>query len=179
MPSKSSRHVSTAKKSFQAKGTRDKSAKAAVHEMPKRSVEGRLAQPEPPYPKQKQPRPGLEADISPRPVYKGHAYKPAGKLEDKVALITGGDSGIGRSVAMLFAREGANVAIVYLPDEQPDAEETRDAVQEAGRECLLIPGDVTQPEFCLVAVERAVQELGKLDILVNNAAYQEHQQSIE
>jgi NAD(P)-dependent dehydrogenase (short-subunit alcohol dehydrogenase family) len=179
MPSKPSRNTSTNRKSNQEKGSAKKSAKGSVHEMSKRSVEGRLAQPEPPYPKQKQPRPGLEADIYPRPVYKGHAYKPAGKLEDKVALITGGDSGIGRSVAVLFAREGANVAIVYLPAEQPDAEETREAVQEAGRECLLIPGNVTQPEFCLETVDRTVEELGKLDILVNNAAYQEHQESIE
>jgi NAD(P)-dependent dehydrogenase (short-subunit alcohol dehydrogenase family) len=173
--------ASTAKnsKANKQQGTRKNGGKGAVHQMPKRSVEGRLAEQEPPYPRQKQQRPGLEADIQPRPVYKGHAYKPAGKLEDKVALITGGDSGIGRSVAVLFAREGADVAIVYLPQEQRDADETRSAVEEAGRECLLIPGDVTQPEFCIDAVERAVDEFGKLDILVNNAAYQEHQTSIE
>lgn len=181
MPSKSSRSASTAKnvKSSKQKGTSNKSGRGVVHEMPKRRVQGRLVQPEPPYPKQKQQRPGVEADIKPRPIYKGHAYKPAGKLEDKVALITGGDSGIGRSVAVLFAREGADVAIVYLPQEQRDADETRAAVEEAGRECLLIPGDVTQHEFCIKAVERTVEKFEKLDILVNNAAYQEHQESIE
>jgi NAD(P)-dependent dehydrogenase (short-subunit alcohol dehydrogenase family) len=181
MPTKSSRNAGNApkKKTTQQKGSSATATKGRVHEMPKRSVEGRLAEPEPPYPKQKQARPGLEADITPRPVYKGHAYKPAGKLKHKVALITGGDSGIGRSVAVLFAREGADVAIVYLPQEQPDAQETRDAIDETGRKCLLIPGDVTQPEFCLEAVDRTLQEFGKIDILVNNAAYQEHQQSIE
>jgi NAD(P)-dependent dehydrogenase (short-subunit alcohol dehydrogenase family) len=96
-----------------------------------------------------------------------------------VALITGGDSGIGRSVAVLYAREGADVAIVYLAEEQTDADETREAVERAGRRCLLIAGDVTDPEFCRDAVKTTVQSLGKLDILVNNAAFQQHQDSLE
>jgi NAD(P)-dependent dehydrogenase (short-subunit alcohol dehydrogenase family) len=96
-----------------------------------------------------------------------------------VALITGGDSGIGRAVAVLYAREGADVAIVYLPVEQPDAEETRAAVQQEGRRCVLLPGDVTDQAFCQAAVERTVSELGKLDILVNNAAYQQAQKKVE
>jgi NAD(P)-dependent dehydrogenase (short-subunit alcohol dehydrogenase family) len=95
-----------------------------------------------------------------------------------VALITGGDSGIGRSVAVLYAREGADVAIVYLPEEESDAKETRDFVEKEGRKCLLIPGDVKDSNFCKDAVERTVEEFGQLDILVNNAAYQHHQKSI-
>jgi len=98
---------------------------------------------------------------------------------DKVALITGGDSGIGRSVAVLYAREGADVAIVYLPEEQSDAEETREAVENEGRQALLIAGDVSDPDFCRDAVEQTVEEFGQLDILVNNAAFQQHQKSIE
>jgi NAD(P)-dependent dehydrogenase (short-subunit alcohol dehydrogenase family) len=95
-----------------------------------------------------------------------------------VALITGGDSGIGRAVAVLYAREGADVAIVYLKEEQVDAEETRDAVEREGRRCLLLPGDVTKSAFCEKAVERTINEFGQLDVLVNNAAFQQHQSSI-
>jgi NAD(P)-dependent dehydrogenase (short-subunit alcohol dehydrogenase family) len=139
----------------------------------------KLKQPKPPFPAQHQPKPGLEKEIEPKPRYQGALYRPANKLQDKVALVTGGDSGIGRAVAVLYAREGADVAIVYLQEEQPDAEETRVAVEAAGRRCLLIPGDVTDPEFCEEAVESTLQHFGKLDILVNNAAFQQHQESIE
>jgi len=117
--------------------------------------------------------------MDPKPRYQAPLYKGSGKLSGKVALITGGDSGIGRSVAVLFAREGADVAIVYLPAEQSDAEETRQAVQAEGRRALLIPGDVTSADFCQEAVARTVRELGKLDILVNNAAYQQEQKNFE
>ncbi len=134
--------------------------------------------PRPPMPPQSQPKPGLESKMDPRPQYRGSQYKAAGKLAGKTALVTGGDSGIGRSVAVLFAREGADVAIVYLKPEQSDAEETRKAVEEAGRKCLLVPGDVTDPKFCEQAVERTVREFGKLDILVNNAAFQQRQGSL-
>ncbi len=137
------------------------------------------AYPESPMPAQKQEGPGLESEMSPRPEYRAPDYKGAGKLRDKVALITGGDSGIGRAVAVLFAREGADVAIVYLPAEQPDAEETRSAVEAEGRRALLIAGDVTGPEFCREAVERTVRELGRLNVLVNNAAYQQNQPGLE
>jgi NAD(P)-dependent dehydrogenase (short-subunit alcohol dehydrogenase family) len=136
-------------------------------------------EPKPPFPAQHQRKPGIEAKIEPRPRYEGPTYRAAGKLEGKTALVTGGDSGIGRAVAVLYAREGADVAIVYLPQEEIDAKETRRAVQNEGRRCLLISGDVTDPAFCRDAVERTVRELGGLDILVNNAAFQQHQESIE
>ena len=136
-------------------------------------------QPEPPFRPQGLEPPGEEWKMKPRPAYEGRAYRPAGKLTDQVALITGGDSGIGRAVAVLFAREGADVAIVYLPEEQTDAEETREAIEDAGRRAVLIPGDVKDPEFCREAVEQTIDELGRLDILVNNAAYQRHRDSLE
>jgi NAD(P)-dependent dehydrogenase (short-subunit alcohol dehydrogenase family) len=138
-----------------------------------------MHEPAPPFPEQHQTHPGIEAEIEPRPHYQAPAYKAAGKLTGKVALITGGDSGIGRAVAVLYSREGADVAIVFLPEEEIDARETARAIEAEGRRALLIPGDVTDPEFCRDAVERTVQELGKLDILVNNAAFQQHQASLE
>ena len=136
-------------------------------------------QPKPPFPEQHQPKPGREAGLRPRPEYQAPSYRGSGKLQGKVALITGGDSGIGRAVAVLYAREGADVAIVYLPEEQGDAEETGRAVEAEGRRALLIPGDVTRPAFCREAVERTVRELGKLDVLVNNAAFQQHQKGLD
>ena len=116
--------------------------------------------------------------MTPRPQFEAPAYRAAGKLEGKVALVTGGDSGIGRAVAVLFAREGADVAIVYTPVEEPDAAETRDYIERQGRRALLIPGDVTQPEFCRSAVEQVVKQLGAIDVLVNNAAFQSNVDSI-
>ena len=136
-------------------------------------------QPKPPFPEQHQQKPGIEADLEPRPRYLAEGYKGSGKLGGKTALITGGDSGIGRAVAVLYAREGADVAIVYLQEEQRDADETRMAVEQEGRRCLLIPGDVKDPAFCREAVDRVVDEFGKLDVLVNNAAYQNRQATIE
>jgi NAD(P)-dependent dehydrogenase (short-subunit alcohol dehydrogenase family) len=124
-------------------------------------------------PAQEQPKPGIESKMVPRPRYEAPLYKGAGKLKDKAALITGGDSGIGRAVAVLYAREGADVAIVYLAEEQTDAEETRQAVKKEGRRCLLLPGDVTDSSFCEQAVKHTLSEYGKLDVLVNNAAFQE------
>jgi NAD(P)-dependent dehydrogenase (short-subunit alcohol dehydrogenase family) len=117
--------------------------------------------------------------MKPRPRYLAPLYKGSGKLEDKVALITGGDSGIGRAVAVLYAREGADIAIVHLEEEQQDAEETRQAIEKEGRRAVLIAGDVTDAEFCREAVEMTLEEFGQLDILVNNAAFQQHQSSIE
>ena len=138
-----------------------------------------MNEPTPPFPKQSQEPPGLESKLRPRPRYRAPAYKAADKLEGKVALITGGDSGIGRAVALLYAREGADVAIVYLPVEQSDADETRAAVEGEGRRCELIPGDVTDAAFCKDAVARTIGALGRLDILVNNAAFQQHVDSID
>jgi NAD(P)-dependent dehydrogenase (short-subunit alcohol dehydrogenase family) len=134
--------------------------------------------PKPPLPEQHQESPGLESKVKPRPKFEAPRYRAAGKLAGLAALITGGDSGIGRAVAVLYAREGADVAIVYLPAEQSDAEETRRHVEAEGRRCVLIPGDVSEAAFCREAVERAVSELGKLDVLVNNAAYQKNVQTL-
>ena len=134
--------------------------------------------PVPPFPKQHQPKPGDEASLEPAPMYDAPFWRGSGKLEGKVALITGGDSGIGRAVAVLFAREGADVAIAYL-SESEDAEETRLAVADEGGRCLLLPGDVTSEDFCRDAVEKIVAEFGGLDILVNNAAFQYHAEDIE
>jgi NAD(P)-dependent dehydrogenase (short-subunit alcohol dehydrogenase family) len=136
-------------------------------------------QPKGPMPPQHQPKPGIEAKMTPRPEFLAPNYKGSEKLKDKVAIITGGDSGIGRSVAVLYAREGADVAIVYLKEEEIDAKETAKHVENEGRKCLLISGDVKDSKFCQKAVEKTVKEFGKLDILVNNAAYQQHQKSPE
>lgn len=137
------------------------------------------AEPKPPFPAQHQPQPGIEAEMSPRPSYEASSYQAAAKLRGRVALITGGDSGIGRAVAVLFAREGANVAISYLPAEQVDAEETKRAVENEGRLCLLLPGDLCDPGYCTQAVEKTVSEFSKLDILVSNAAYQTRHESVD
>jgi NAD(P)-dependent dehydrogenase (short-subunit alcohol dehydrogenase family) len=143
------------------------------------ATKGQQKEPKSPMPEQTQSRPGIEARMKPRPRYLAPNYRGSNKLEGKVALITGGDSGIGRSVAVLYAREGADLAIVYLPEEQVDAEETADAVNNEGHECLLIPGDVKDSHFCSEAVEQVVNHFGQLDILVNNAAFQQHQDSVE
>jgi NAD(P)-dependent dehydrogenase (short-subunit alcohol dehydrogenase family) len=129
--------------------------------------------PVPPLPDQHLQKPGIEGDLKLKPMYDAPHYKGSEKLLDKVALITGGDSGIGRSVAVLFAREGADIALAYL-DEHDDAKQTKHAVENEGRRCIRLPGDVADPDFCRDAVERTVGEFGRLDILVNNAAFQEH-----
>lgn len=147
--------------------------------MPKAKRASTSRKPRPPFKPQHQPRPGLESKVVPRPRFEAPQYKGSGKLEGRVALITGGDSGIGRAVAVLYAREGADVAIVFLPQEMSDAQVTEAAVVAEGRRCLLIPGDVRDPAFCEQAVQATVDAFGWLDILVNNAAYQHHQKSIE
>ncbi len=134
--------------------------------------------PENPLPRQHLRKPGNESELEPRPRFEAPDYRGSGKLQGRVALVTGGDSGIGRAVAVLFAREGADVAVAYL-SEHEDAEETKRAVEREGRRCLLIAGDVRDPGFCRDAVEHAVGELGGLDVLVNNAAFQEHVGSLE
>jgi len=123
-------------------------------------------------------KPGDEHRLDPAPRYSAPFYKGSGKLEDKVALITGGDSGIGRAVAVLMAREGADVAIGYL-DEDEDADATRQAVEKEGRRCIVVRGDVKDPEFCNELGAKTVEEFGKLDILVNNAAFQMHAERLE
>lgn len=134
--------------------------------------------PEPPLPDQHLKKPGVEQDQVLAPMYDAPFYKGSEKLKDKVALITGGDSGIGRSVAVLFAREGADIAIAYLTESE-DAKETKAAVEREGRKCILLSGDVADPAFCKNAVDQTISELGKLDILVNNAAFQEHVEDFE
>jgi len=150
--------------------------------MPKtksRSKNRSARKPKPPFKPQHQRKPGIEAKVVPQPRFEAPDYKGAAKLDGRVALITGGDSGIGRAVAVLFAREGADVGIVYLPEEQEDAEVTEAAVVAEGRRCLLIPGDVRDSSFCEAAVEATAKMFGSLDLLVNNAAFQQHQESIE
>src|SRR5205823_13529547 len=131
-----------------------------------------------PLPKQHQAKPGREAVLTPSPQFQNPHYRGSGKLEDMVALITGGDSGIGRAVAVLYAREGANVAIAYL-NEHTDAAETKRAVEAEGRRCITMAGDVADLRFCEAAVEQTLEQFGKLDILVNNAAFQENVARLE
>jgi len=140
---------------------------------------GKLKEPMSPMPAQHQPKPGIEAKLDPRPRYLAPLYKGAEKLKQKVALITGGDSGIGRAVAVLFAREGADVAFTFLKEEKQDADGTRRAVEAEGQRAIALEADLTDPEVCKEVVERTVDEFGKLDILVNNAAFQQHQEKLE
>ena len=137
-----------------------------------------LHQPASPMPAQALSKPGLEKDLDPRPRYLAPTYRGSAKLHDRVAIITGGDSGIGRAVAVLFAREGADVVIAHL-DEQEDADETAARVRKEGRECLVVAGDIADPAFCTQLVERTLERFGKIDILVNNAAFQQHVEAIE
>lgn len=138
-----------------------------------------LSEPQLPFPAQHQSGVGLESKLKPRPRYQANRYKPAGKLKGRVALITGGDSGIGRAVAVMYAREGANIAFTFLPEEKSDAEETRRSIQKCGRRCVLLCGNLASADFCEHAVDRTVRELGRLDILVSNAAHQNRKESLE
>src|SRR5439155_457006 len=128
---------------------------------------------------QKLEKPGIEAELRPRPKYQARRYKPSGKLDGKVALVTGGDSGIGRAVAVLYAREGADVAITALPAEKMDAEDTRRAIEQTGRKCLVLEADLGRAGACRDVVEKTVYELGRLDVLVHNAAHQNSKASLE
>jgi NAD(P)-dependent dehydrogenase (short-subunit alcohol dehydrogenase family) len=132
------------------------------------------AEPKLPFAVQHQRPPGLESKLRPAPRWAAPNYRAAGKLEGRVAFITGGDSGIGRAVAFLYAREGADVAIGYLPVEQSDARETQRAIEVLGRQCLLVPADLTRPAACTQSIATVVKHFGRLDILVSNAAYQRH-----
>ncbi|WP_274651262.1 SDR family oxidoreductase [Paenibacillus humicola] len=135
--------------------------------------------PSPPYPPQHQDaQPGIESLMNPRPIFDNPAYAGSGKLQDKVAIITGGDSGQGRAIAVAYAKEGADVVIVYL-NEHADAEETKQAVEKIGRRCLNLAGDIGDESFCYQVVEKTLAQFGKLDILVNNAAEQHVQNGLE
>lgn len=136
-----------------------------------KQVDPRQAHAKPPYPEQHQETPGLEARMSPRPDYGEDSYKGMGRLKDRVALVTGGDSGIGRAVCLAFAREGADVALSYL-NEHPDAEETRRVVEAAGRKSLTLAGDLAEVSVCERLIADTVKQFGRIDVLVNNAAYQ-------
>jgi NAD(P)-dependent dehydrogenase (short-subunit alcohol dehydrogenase family) len=127
------------------------------------------SEPQPPFPKQKQTAPGLESELNPRPRYMAPKYKPAGKLEGKRALVTGGDSGIGR----------ADIAITYMAEELKDAKETKKVVEACGRRCVIIEGDLSIPEFCKAAIDRTVKDLGGIDILVSNAAHQTRKEKLD
>lgn len=161
------RRIDASDRKQSGKGKSDRAVQAGAREYP-----------EPPFPPQHQAKPGEEATLVPQPMYDAPHYEGSNKLRGKVAIVTGGDSGIGRSVAVLFAREGADVAVVYL-SEHADARETKRAVEAEGQRCILIAGDVSDANFCKAAVAQTVDELGRLDILVNNAAFQEHVNSFE
>ncbi len=134
--------------------------------------------PKPPFQKQSQPWPGLAGKMEPRPDHGEKSYRGSGRLAGRKALITGGDSGIGRAAAIAYAREGADVAIGYLPDEEPDAQEVLELIRAEGRKAVAVPGDIRDEAFCRQMVETTVKELGGLDILVNNAARQQSNESI-
>lgn len=168
--------VTSKAKTLKAKTSKAKTSKAKTGEARSKKTQRHL---KPPFPPQRIDQPGLEAKMSPQPEFEARDYRPAGKLKGKVALVTGGDSGIGRAVAILFAREGADIALVYLPKEQVDATKTRNAIEKAGQRALLIAGDVTKAGFCEDAVDEVVAEWGQLDILVNNAAYQKHRDGLD
>ena len=170
--------AATARNQRQIQRKVDRSGVNESEEEPDAMQAGTRAYPAPPLPKQHLNKPGSEADLHPEPMYQAPGYKGSDKLEGKVALITGGDSGIGRAVAVLFAREGADIAIAYL-SEHEDAEETKRAVEKEGRSCIALSGDVSDPKFCEHAVEWTVSQFGKLDILVNNAAFQQHVNDLE
>jgi NAD(P)-dependent dehydrogenase (short-subunit alcohol dehydrogenase family) len=171
MPTAAARSEATKQRAVQKKVDADDRRKPESKPGPMQA--GARVYPVPPFPKQHHAKPGMEHSIEPAPMYDAPFYKGSGKLEGKVALITGGDSGIGRAVAVLFAREGADVAIAYL-SEDADAKTTQAAVEKEGRRAIIISGDVSDRAFCHKAVSRTVKELGGLDVLVNNAAFQIH-----
>ena len=127
--------------------------------------------PKPPFPKQQQPVPGSSAAMDPVPDYGEKTYRGSGRLKDKKVLITGGDSGIGRAVALAFAREGADLLVSYL-DKEEDARETKRLIEDAGRQCVLMPGDIANADHCRKLARKAANSFGRIDVLVNNAAHQ-------
>jgi NAD(P)-dependent dehydrogenase (short-subunit alcohol dehydrogenase family) len=176
----------TAPKKAAATAARQRRLQAAIDEKPSKKKPaknkpvqaGTRRQPQNPLPAQHLRKPGMEEDLDLAPRYHAPDYLGSEKLDGMAAIVTGGDSGIGRAVAVLFAREGADVAIVYL-SEHADAEATRQAVEAEGRRCLLVPGDVRDSAFCARAVKQAKEAFGRIDVLVNNAAFQLHAAKIE
>jgi len=166
-------------KSVDEKDARSPAKSKRKNDSSKQPVQaGQRSQPQNPLPAQHLKKPGIEADMRLRPRFQAPAYQGSGKLRGMVAIVTGGDSGIGRAVAVLFAREGADVAVLYL-DEHEDAETTRRHVEAEGARCLTISGDVRNSAFCEQAVRQVVAEFGRLDVLVNNAAFQLHSEKLE
>ena len=144
-----------------------------------RMQDPRKQYPQPPFPKQPQSAPGLAKEMDPKPDHGETSYKGYGRLQNRKALVTGADSGIGRAAAIAFAREGADVALSYLGSEQADAEDVRTVIEAEGRTCLLLPGDITDEAFCLELVTKAASGLGGIDILVNNAGKQTNQEDVD
>jgi NAD(P)-dependent dehydrogenase (short-subunit alcohol dehydrogenase family) len=171
---KAAEHAAAAERAIQKEIDR-KEARRTKKPRNRAMQAGARRYPAPPMPKQHILKPGKEAALDFEPMYDAPYYKGSEKLKNKVALITGADSGIGRAVAVLYAREGADIAVAYL-NEHEDAEKTKAAVEKEGRRCIILSGDVADPEFCKDAVERTLKDLGRLDLLVNNAAFQEHVQ---
>ena len=168
------------KKRLRSQTTSRKQSRVSNNGSPRRAQPlNQLKEPKSPMPAQHQQKPGLESKIKPKPRYEAPYYQGAAKLAGKVALITGGDSGIGRAVAVLFAREGADVAITHLPEEEKDALKTKAAIEREGRRALIISGDLTEEKFCRQAVQKTLDNFDRLDILVNNAAYQQGQENLE
>ena len=170
MPNKTKRKTSARKHITRTRRTSARSRRGDIKQ---------LAEPKSPMPAQHQEKPGLESKMKPRPHYLAPHYRGADKLAGKVALITGGDSGIGRAVAVLFAREGADVAFTYLPEEESDAKVTQADIEAEGRRALRMKGDLTEAEFANTVVETTVKNFEQLDILVNNAAYQQSRDGLE
>jgi NAD(P)-dependent dehydrogenase (short-subunit alcohol dehydrogenase family) len=167
----------TAKQQAAVQSRQDQRDGSMQKEESKDAVQTGIQQPAPPMPQQHLAKPGLEAQMELKPKFMAEHYKGSGKLQGQVAIVTGGDSGIGRAVAVLYAREGADVAIIYL-NEHEDAAETKRCIEAEGTRCLTIPGDVRDMEFCQQAVDQIVAQWGRLDVLVNNAAFQEHASDI-
>ncbi|HEY5071847.1 MAG TPA: SDR family oxidoreductase [Caulobacteraceae bacterium] len=177
-PSSRARRAAGAQRSIQARTDAKDISRGGSAKRNGAMQAGARPYPSPPFPRQHQPKPGDEAMLDPAPMYDAPFWKGSEKLQGKAAIVTGGDSGIGRAVAILFAREGADVAVVYL-DESEDAKQTKRAVEKEGRRCILISGDVSDPAFANKAVRKTIKAFGKLDVLVNNAAFQEHARTLE
>lgn len=173
----SANSVANKQKAIQSRQDQADASKQDQQGSEDQAVQTGVQQPETPMPAQHLAKPGIEAQMELKPRFMAEQYKGSGKLEGMSAIVTGADSGIGRAVAVLFAREGADVAVLYL-NEHDDAEETRRCIEAEGRRCITISGDVKDAAFCNDAVSKVVAEFGKLDVLVNNAAFQEHADSL-